>query len=97
MSKKQMETPDIWLQDGESFERADCGCQIARWTSGTAFYFCPLHRAAPELLAALKAMHLHFITEAISGIGAEEEKLETMSMTAIAKAEEQNLSEWTEV
>ena len=45
-----------------------------------------LYIAAPELLRALKLLHKHFITEAMSGIGEYEEKLENISMKAISQA-----------
>lgn len=41
--------------------------------------------AAPDLLAALEAMHKHFITDGFN-IGEEEEAIERVSMAAIAKA-----------
>lgn len=43
-------TAYIHLQDKEIFGSAACGCNI----DGQAFYQCPLHAAAPELLEACK-------------------------------------------
>jgi len=59
-----MAEPNIWLQDDEPEGQADCGCilqaeydgadDIADGAAGNPAYFqCPLHAAAPELLAAL--------------------------------------------
>lgn len=50
-------TPDIWLQDDETQGRADCGCTLNAdgWKgdeAGAAFFFCPLHAAAADLLKA---------------------------------------------
>ena len=77
--------PDIWLQEHEEAGTADCGCHLeAEYrgetdsgnNSSPAFFFCPLHQAAANLLSALKLGHrrwarLHdIITDLI-----EEEKL----------------------
>ena len=47
--------PWIWLQDTEDYGKADCGCELfqSHEGSGAAVLLCPLHDAAPALLAAL--------------------------------------------
>ena len=53
-------TPWIWLQVEETFGKADaCACRLDAGgpdgdNSGAAFYMCPLHEAAADLLAACK-------------------------------------------
>ena len=63
----------IWLQDDEPIGRANCGCVLHRayqpgdgsaWDD-PAIVLCPLHAAAPELLAACK--ELVWIAEATHG------------------------------
>ena len=52
-----MKNPDIWLQPGELIGEADCGCKLnAEYgvEGESAFFFCPLHQAAGELLELLK-------------------------------------------
>ena len=63
MIKKTMQ-PDIWLQEAEESGSADCGCRLDAEYRGEedsgnngspALFFCPLHAAAPKLLAVLKS------------------------------------------
>lgn len=60
----------------------DCGCV------GGAFQMCPLHAAAPELLAMLKAANAAFF-----GVGTRMELLKALkdSKALIAKAEGRNV------
>ena len=38
-------------------ERAECGCELSRNTKGRVIHrYCPLHHAAPILLAALEGL-----------------------------------------
>lgn len=51
--------PWFWLNDGENKAGADdCGCALVRnyKGGGPAVFLCPLHEAAPELLAALEGL-----------------------------------------
>jgi len=59
-----MKKPYLWLQENEAFGHADCGCILNRnyegeegeqGEAGAAFWFCPLHEAAGELLEAVKS------------------------------------------
>jgi len=59
-----MTEPYIWLQDDEPEGQADCGCILQAEYDGAdedlaagnpALFMCPLHTAAPELLAACEA------------------------------------------
>ena len=58
----QTPEPWIWLQVEEATGKADaCTCRLDAAgpdgdDSGAAFYMCPLHVAAPNLLAALEAL-----------------------------------------
>lgn len=58
---KNDETPDIWLQEHEpSGQFSGCKCRLeadyaeAGTNGSPAFFMCPLHAAAPELLEAVK-------------------------------------------
>lgn len=53
-----MPEPWIWLQDTEDYGRADCGCELFQsyGGSGAGVLLCPLHEAAPALLAALEGV-----------------------------------------
>ena len=60
--------PDIWLQEEEEAGTADCGCHLASEYRGEedsgnngspAFFFCPLHTAAADLLKVCKAARRH--------------------------------------
>ena len=50
----------IWLQEGEQTGKADgCACRLIRNHAGSedpAFVMCPVHEAAPELLAVCEKM-----------------------------------------
>ncbi len=85
------ECPDgyIWLQDDEEEGSAECGCTVyrAHKGSGPALILCPLHAAAPDLLAALKS-----IRQACKWQGGVTYKVKDADLevvrAAIAKAEE---------
>jgi len=52
-----MTKPCIWLNEAEGNGLADCGCSLNRdykFSDNPAFFFCPLHKAAGELLEAAK-------------------------------------------
>lgn len=56
--------PFIWLQSGESFGEAKCGCRLENGES-PCLWLCKMHQAASELLAACR-----FVVAAIpEGIG----------------------------
>ena len=63
----QTPEPWIWLQVEEATGKADaCTCRLDAAgpdgdDSGAAFYMCPLHAAAPALLAALGAIQGDFV------------------------------------
>ena len=61
MPKKQLPDGYIWLQDNEDQASAECGCTVYRSHkgSGPALILCPMHSAAPELLAALEEVEQH--------------------------------------
>jgi hypothetical protein len=52
----------IWLQPDEDEGVADCGCKLHRGYAPNndgndpAIVFCPMHEAAPELLAACQSV-----------------------------------------
>lgn len=48
--------PYIWLQENEASGQADCGCRLEARMDGPAFWLCPMHKAAPELLKALSRL-----------------------------------------
>lgn len=59
MATEMQHTPGpwIWLQDDEVEGRAECGCELHRvydMTDNPAIVFCPLHEAAPKMLAVLR-------------------------------------------
>ena len=52
-----MKEPCIWLNEAEVDGLADCGCSLNRdykSSDNPAFFFCPLHEAAEELMEAAK-------------------------------------------
>lgn len=58
MAKRAQPIPYIWSQDSEDRAKADCGCTLEDDYEGyPAFWQCPLHNAAPMLLAALNLAH----------------------------------------
>jgi len=76
-----MAEPYIWLRDDEPEGQADCGCILQAEYDGAeddghesqcgnpALFQCPLHAAAPELLAACEAAAAHFDgTDAPTGV-----------------------------
>lgn len=57
--KTKKQKPDIWLRENESTGKFDkCACRLEaeyrepRDNGTPAFFMCPLHAAAPKLLAA---------------------------------------------
>lgn len=73
--------PDIWLQEYEAEGVADCGCRLVSGVEsedggpgedGAAFYFCPLHAAAPALLAALERLADRFAFDGVPEDGEEQ-------------------------
>lgn len=56
--------PDIWIQKQEGEGRADCGCTLQQtYDDGPKFFFCPLHKAAADLLKACKAARISLIDD----------------------------------
>ena len=49
-----MARADLWLQEYEPSGEMGCGCTLEAREDGPAFWFCPLHAAAQELLDACK-------------------------------------------
>ena len=50
---------DIVNYPSDSFDRAECGCYLARSTKGpgiVSFSYCPLHAAAADMLAMLEGV-----------------------------------------
>jgi len=77
--------PYLWMQENEVSAQAECGCELhfLRGPMDAAYFQCPLHAAAPDLLAACE----HF--EAVYGPDRTfYEMQQTMKMIheAIAKA-----------
>lgn len=59
--KTEMTDPNIWLQQDEASGTFDqCACRLDATgpdgEEGAAFYMCPMHEAAPELLEALRTL-----------------------------------------
>jgi len=78
--------PYIWSQDSEGRAKADCGCTLEDSYEGyPAFWQCPLHKAAPELLEACKWAYkkIQSLEMELAGIATVHAPLEK----AIAKAE----------
>lgn len=46
--------PFIWMQEDETEATADCGCRVIDNDQGIRIHLCPLHRAAPRMVAAFK-------------------------------------------
>lgn len=46
--------PFIWLQEDETEASADCGCRVIDDDRGARVQLCPLHQAAPRMVAAFK-------------------------------------------
>lgn len=51
----------LWMQEGEPNALAECGCTMVRDRDGSpCFWFCPLHAASPDLLAAAEEAERQF-------------------------------------
>lgn len=92
--------PWIWLQVEETSGKADaCACRLDAGgpdgdNSGAAFYICPLHEAAPDLLEAFtnyleaEAIYNKAVTpQATAKAGYAVREKREAALAAIAKAE----------
>ena len=52
--------PYIWLQEEEPEGTASCGCNLQNGERGPCLWLCPMHDAAPKLVAAIKHLDKKF-------------------------------------
>ncbi len=85
MSKNAIARPSFFmLRAGELKVTLDCGCVLVNEVNAV-FRYCPLHYAAPDLLAALEESTTALRTTARLLEGASEHNVKVESLDAVAR------------